>query len=203
MSSHQGLRPLVGDDHGHYKIAIVGNSGTGKSTLSAHLAELLNLPTLSLDHVHWNPGWVETPKDDFKDQVQQFMDAHPDGWVIDGNYMSHIGPIVQDAATDILWLDPPLLLNFWRIMLRTFGRMLGYTPQCAPGCDESLTSVFASSDSILLWCLTHHHVQRTRNIPKWERQCAEKGEGKWRRFDGWGSSLDAWLAWLNEDIKSA
>ncbi|QRW25359.1 AAA domain protein [Rhizoctonia solani] len=75
MPPYESAGPLLGDGHGHYKIAIVGNSGTGKSTLCRDLTEALKIPALSLDHVHWNPGWVETPKPEFRDQVQQFMDS--------------------------------------------------------------------------------------------------------------------------------
>ncbi|KAF8608352.1 hypothetical protein BDV93DRAFT_247833 [Ceratobasidium sp. AG-I] len=196
-----GLRPLLGDAHGHYKIALVGNSGVGKTTLANELSTILNIPALSLDTVHWNPGWVETPNDEFRARVRDFLDSHPDGWIIDGNYMSHLGTIVQDAATDVLWIDPPLVLNFWRVFKRTFMRMFG-GPICAPGCEETFASVFASKDSILLWCLTHHQSQRTRNVPRWEKECAERGEGRWRRFSGWGSDLDRWLKWLKESIKS-
>ncbi|KAG8716435.1 hypothetical protein FRC09_015743 [Ceratobasidium sp. 395] len=95
-------KSLLGDSHGHYKIAIVGNSGTGKTTLGAEISSLLNIPHLPLDTILWKPGWVMTSNDEFKVRVQAFMDEHPDGWIVDGNSLSHIGTMAIDAATDVL-----------------------------------------------------------------------------------------------------
>ncbi|KAF8609938.1 hypothetical protein BDV93DRAFT_517163, partial [Ceratobasidium sp. AG-I] len=195
-------KPLLGDSDGRFKIAIVGNSGTGKSTLAAELSKLLGVPHLPLDEVYWNPGWVETPAEDFKAHVKTFLDSHPDGWIVDGNYLRKMGPIAQDAATDVLWLDPPLILTFWRVLVRTFRRLfLGEQP-CAVGCNENITETLGSRKSILLWCLTQHNVIRRDYTAKWDSESAEGGRGKWRRFGGWGSSLSEWVDCLSSSIKS-
>ena len=76
--------------------------GPTQSTLAVELSKQLGVPYLSLDEVYWNPGWVATPNEDFKTRVKTFLDSHPDGWIIDGNYLGKIGPVVQDAATDVL-----------------------------------------------------------------------------------------------------
>lgn len=83
-----------------------------QTTLANELAVILNIPALSLDTVHWNPGWVETPNDEFRARVRAFLDSHPDGWVIDGNYVSHLGTVVQDAATDVLCEHHTLMFKF-------------------------------------------------------------------------------------------
>ncbi|KAG8702636.1 hypothetical protein FRC08_003356 [Ceratobasidium sp. 394] len=97
-----GSKPLLGDGNDTYRIAIVGNSGTGKTTLAVELSELLGIPYLSLDEVHWQPGWVETPAEEFRQKVEAFLLSHPDGWIIDGNYQRKVGTVVQDMATDVL-----------------------------------------------------------------------------------------------------
>ena len=44
---------LLGDTDGVYRIRIVGNSGSGKSTIARNVGALLNLPVIHLDEIHW------------------------------------------------------------------------------------------------------------------------------------------------------
>ncbi len=48
------------------------------------------------------PNWAEPPADVFRATVRAAMDAAPDGWVIDGNYMSKRGDTVSAAADTIV-----------------------------------------------------------------------------------------------------
>ncbi len=45
------------------KIMVIGSSGSGKSTFSRKLGEILSLPVYHLDLYYWKPGWIETPRD--------------------------------------------------------------------------------------------------------------------------------------------
>ncbi|KAJ1309535.1 hypothetical protein OPQ81_006308 [Rhizoctonia solani] len=193
-------KPLLGHN-GIYRISIVGNSGSGKSTLGRHLSKHLQIPHLSIDELFWNPGWVPAEPDVLRERVQTFIGSNPGGWIVDGNYRRMIGPIVQDAATDVLWLDPPLLVNFWRVLRRTFGRLFLGEPPCAPGCDEDIRETLGSKKSILLWCLSYHGVCRREFGPIWERESAEAGKGKWRRFGVWGGDLGRWLGRVTSSIR--
>ncbi|HBM16819.1 MAG TPA: hypothetical protein DD381_10820 [Lentisphaeria bacterium] len=42
------------------KILIIGNCGSGKTTLSKKLSLISNLPVIHLDKHYWNPGWIIT-----------------------------------------------------------------------------------------------------------------------------------------------
>ncbi len=44
---------LLGDTEGVYRIRIVGNTGSGKSTVAKKVGVLLNLPVIHLDEIHW------------------------------------------------------------------------------------------------------------------------------------------------------
>lgn len=68
------------------KIMITGYSGSGKSTLCRKLQERYELPSLHLDAVQFLPAWKTRTKTEQQRIVHAFLDEHPDGWVIDGNY---------------------------------------------------------------------------------------------------------------------
>lgn len=95
-------------------------------------------------------------------------------------------------------LDPPLLLYFPRLFLRTMARIFGLVPHCSPGCPETVRECFFSKDSILLWCLTHHSVVRKSSKKLMQEYGFGVGrrsdEQKMRRIGGWGSELRRWLA---------
>ncbi|SJL09031.1 uncharacterized protein ARMOST_12407 [Armillaria ostoyae] len=83
-----------------------------QSTVAKKLSQLLDISHVSLDSLFWRPNWEQTPDAEFKALVSKAMNNNPNGWIIDGNYQSHIGKLVQNTATDIIWLDPPFLLYF-------------------------------------------------------------------------------------------
>ncbi|KAK0199690.1 hypothetical protein DFS33DRAFT_1268038 [Desarmillaria ectypa] len=187
-------RPLIGDGRGLYKIHILGNSGT---TLAARLSLILGIPHISLDQLFWEPNWKTAPEDEFRAKIRAAMEQSPNGWIIDGDYQRRGGVIVQEQATDVIWLDPPLILYFPRIVIRTLLRLFGVIPPCSPGCPESVKEAFFHRNSILLWCLTQHRVNRQRG----ETRMKEIGIGvgtqlenrKMRRIGGWGSELERWI----------
>ncbi|KAK0451423.1 AAA domain-containing protein [Desarmillaria tabescens] len=168
-------RPLVGDSQGRYRIHIVGNCGTGKSTLAKKLSQILGIPYISLDTIFWRPDWEQTPNEEFQSLVSKTMDDNPNGWIIDGNYQQHIGKLVQNNATDIIWLDPPFLLYFPRVLVRTFLRLFGLGTPCSPGCRESFREVFFSRNSILCWCWWEHRVHSRTGRSPHERNRARSG----------------------------
>ncbi|KAJ7445991.1 hypothetical protein B0H11DRAFT_2162496 [Mycena galericulata] len=188
--------PLIGDGHGNYRVHIVGNSGK-PPTVGRQLADLLGVPFIPLDTLFWNPGWKESTNEEMREKVVQALANAPNGWVIDGNYTRRIGTIIEDQTTDVIWLDPPLLLYLPRLILRTFVRMFGLAPPCRPGCPEKVSRVFFSKESIIWWCISNHRPARVRQ----NALMAEIGLGigsnvsgqKMRRIGGWGEELRAWF----------
>lgn len=62
---------------------MVGDSGSGKSTVGARLAGRLGLVQIELDALHWEPGWVEADPETFRERVREAVEA--DAWVLVGN----------------------------------------------------------------------------------------------------------------------
>jgi adenylate kinase family enzyme len=66
------------------RVAIVGPGGAGKSTFARELGERIDLPVVHLDRFFWKPGWVETPRDEWREQQSELFAG--DRWIADGNY---------------------------------------------------------------------------------------------------------------------
>ncbi|KAJ7798915.1 hypothetical protein B0H13DRAFT_1746210 [Mycena leptocephala] len=211
------LPPLIGDSQGRYKVHIVGNSGSGKessaaltianfaaylyrywiqTTLGKNLAQILNVPYISLDTLCWKPGWVKSTREEMQDKLQKAMAEAENGWVIDGNWVKGLAHLLV-AECGHLGLDPPLILYFPRIVIRTFLVMLRLREPCSPGCFETPQSVFASKESILWLSLSNHWHVRRREQARFFRigigMGSEASSQKMRRLGGWGSQLRGWL----------
>ena len=88
------------------RVAVIGNSGSGKSTMSQQLATLHGLPMLDLDTVAWEPGKIAVARD----AVAAARDVHAfcaprDRWVVEGCYAA----LVREAlvySPVLIFLEP-------------------------------------------------------------------------------------------------
>ncbi|KIY42906.1 hypothetical protein FISHEDRAFT_54539 [Fistulina hepatica ATCC 64428] len=193
--------PLHGDGTGKYRIHIVGNSGILpclQSTLATELSKALNIPYIELDHINWQPGWKEVSVEEFRLRLRSAVNATEGSWVVAGNYMSKRQTEFIEDSTDVIWLDPPLVVTFYRILCRTLGRLLGTKEPCSPGCAETIREAFFSRDSILLYCLTSHWKVRR----KIRAQMKQDVDGKIQRLGGWGGKVRGWLQAVVEFSKA-
>lgn len=124
------------------KIAILGYSGSGKSTTARILGEKYNLPVLFLDTVQFMENWQERPVDESKRIVAQFMAAN-NGWVIDGNYKALLQKERLEQADKIIFFN----FNRFTCFCRAFSRYMKYKgntrPDMARGCNEKFDREFA------------------------------------------------------------
>ncbi len=74
------------------RIAIIGTTGSGKTTLAQHLAKRLNLLHIESDSQRFLPGWNTRSPEEFRARISA-LTAHP-RWIIDGNY---------SILRDIVW----------------------------------------------------------------------------------------------------
>lgn len=124
------------------KIAILGYSGSGKSTTARILGEKFGIPVLHLDTVHFLENWQEREKDESRLIVERFMSEN-DSWVIDGNYKAFRQQQRLEQADRILFFN----FNRFVCFLRIFSRWIKYRgktrPDMAEGCNEKLDFRFA------------------------------------------------------------
>jgi hypothetical protein len=106
----------------------------------------------------------------------------------------------------VLGLDPPLLLYFPRLLLRTFLRLLRFRAPCSPGCPETFREVFFSRESIVWWCLSNHWAQKKKGWAGMKDfgvgvDGAGTATGKMRRLGGWGSELRMWWGQVERMVR--
>jgi adenylate kinase family enzyme len=105
----------------YHRIVVVGTTSSGKSTLASQLAQKIGGGFIELDALHWEPNWVETPDEVFRERVMAAISSQD--WVVAGNY-SVVRDIVWQNAEAIIWLDYPFHIVFWRLLTRTIRRLV-------------------------------------------------------------------------------
>jgi adenylate kinase family enzyme len=142
------------------RVSVVGNSGSGKSTVARELALVLGVPHLELDGVFHQPGWVPLPEDEFRRVVGAV--AAGDGWVMDGNY-SVVRPIVWARADTVVWLDLPRRTVMRQVVWRTLRRAVT-RQDLWNGNRESLRNFLTwdPQESIISWAWHNHAKYRDR-----------------------------------------
>jgi len=98
------------------KVIILGNGGTGKSTLADLLGRSLRLPVTHLDQMTVLPGWKVRPFDEFKRELTGVLQG-PE-WIVEG--WSHHRTLGERlAASDtIIHLDYPIWFAYWSALTR-------------------------------------------------------------------------------------
>ncbi|HKY26918.1 MAG TPA: DNA topology modulation protein [Pyrinomonadaceae bacterium] len=162
------------------KVLVIGPGGAGKSTLATQLGELLNIEVLHLDKFYWHPGWIETPKSEWLETVEELV--RRDSWVMDGNYSGTLDVRYQ-ACDTVIFLDISRTICLWRVIKRAIMYRRNSRPDMAEGCPERLTLEF------ILWIW--NYPRRTR--PKIVRMLESHSDKKivWLRSQ---SDVERFLA---------
>ena len=115
------------------RVLIIGSGGAGKSTLARRLGEKTGIDVVHLDKIFWNPGWVPTGKDEWREVVRQALEK--DSWIIDGNFGGTLEMRIQ-ACDTIIFLDMPRHVCIYRILKRWVMYSKDTRPDMAEGCEE-------------------------------------------------------------------
>jgi adenylate kinase family enzyme len=119
------------------RVAVVGPGGAGKSVFAKELGRRTGLPVVHLDEHFWKPGWIETPRDEWRALQAELLAG--DCWIADGNYGGTFDVRFERADTVIV-LALPRLVCLARALRRSV-RHRG-TPVQAPGCPERVDLTF-------------------------------------------------------------
>lgn len=83
------------------KIILIGCPGSGKSTLTRRMNEILHYPVLHLDQIYHLDNEHHITREELKTKVEEFA-AQNENWIIDGNYKSTIAHRINLCDTVIL-----------------------------------------------------------------------------------------------------
>jgi len=133
------------------RIMIIGQPGSGKSTLARILGQLLGLPAVHIDHIHWQSGWIERSGAE-KNRLCAEVHAR-DTWIFEGG-RSTTWPERLDRADTLIWLDFSLVTRAWRVFRRTIRYHGKSRPDLPSGCPENFNWEFT------LWIWRTRHSSR-------------------------------------------
>lgn len=102
------------------RIACIGSTTSGKTTLAGQLATLLDVPAVDLDGLFWEPGWREAHVDIFRDRIQHTLAG--EGWVTSGNYIGDAQDLIWPRLDTVIYLDMSIPLLVRRVLTRSWGR---------------------------------------------------------------------------------
>lgn len=121
------------------RIAIIGNSGSGKSYLADKLHQLLRLPVYHLDKYCWKPGWTKLEYAEFK-HIHDAL-CGKDKWIIEGMNLKSLEHRLQRADM-IIFLDISRSVCLWHVFKRLLKHYGSSEPHAAEGCPQELSWQF-------------------------------------------------------------
>lgn len=164
---------------------MIGPGGAGKTRLSLEIGGALDLPVVHLDRHYWRPGWVETPKDEWRRRIESLIAE--DRWVMDGNYGGTLD-LRLPRAQAVVFLDLPPRSCVARLFRRRAQALFRTREDLPRGCPERLTWEFVKwvweyptrSRPEVLACLDTwrggavHRIRSRREVKRFARVLPER-----------------------------
>lgn len=91
---------------GARRITVIGNGGSGKTTLALRLGKELRIPVYHTDRIIWKAGWERTPDEEIRAQLEAIMAES--AWIIDGIAGLSTVELRLPRADLVIFLDFPL-----------------------------------------------------------------------------------------------
>jgi adenylate kinase family enzyme len=115
------------------RVLVIGPCGAGKSTLAVELGRQLKMPVFHMDQLNWQPGWIESTKDEIVAKLKQIVKT--ERWLIDGTYGGTLAERLGRADT-VVYLDYPIRLCVTRLLRRIWTYRGRTRPDMTEGCPE-------------------------------------------------------------------
>lgn len=121
------------------RVMVIGQPGSGKSTLARELGAATGLPVVHIDLIHWQPGWIERPREE-KSRLCQAVHAR-DAWIFEGGH-SATWPERLARCDTLVWLDLPFSRRMLRVLWRTARHYGQSRPDLPENCPEQVSPTF-------------------------------------------------------------
>jgi len=112
---------------------IIGSPGSGKSTLSRELAEILDYPVLHLDYIFHIDNYNDIGREELRRKTEAFT-IEKDAFIIDGNYGGTMEFRMQFCDT-VVFFNLPSEVCIKNVLERQNNKQ---RPDMAPGFDISI-----------------------------------------------------------------
>lgn len=99
------------------RICIIGNGGSGKTTLAKEIGRVLEIPVYHLDRHLLKPDYDRLPEEEYLNNHQRLISEEE--WIIDGNYSKVMAERVS-RATLVIFLDIGRATTVPRVLRRLF-----------------------------------------------------------------------------------
>ena len=141
------------------RVAIVGTSGSGKSTVGRAISTAIGADFTEMDAIFHQADWEPLPPAEFMRRIGGV--AAGDRWVIDGNY-STVRPAVFARADTIVWLDLPRTVVMRQLIRRTLRR-IWRREELWNGNRERWQNFFSLNpdESVIVWAWQKHAEYRS------------------------------------------
>jgi adenylate kinase family enzyme len=144
------------------RLVVVGNSGSGKTTMAKALSSALGIPRIELDAINWQPGWYDIAShepDEFFRRVAAA--AAGEAWVMDGNY-TKARQAHWSRATAFVWMDTERWVVMRRVIWRSFSRAVS-KQELWPGTgNRELFRKWVEKEHPIRWAWANWTMNRAR-----------------------------------------
>lgn len=117
------------------RIAVIGNGGGGKTTLSRRLAQLYSLPLYHVDSIQFQEGFQR--RDLAETSAILLKLAEGESWIIDGFGSREVMLDRFEKADKILFVDFPLWRHYFWCLKRQVQSLWSPRTELPEGCNEA------------------------------------------------------------------
>ncbi|MCQ2005142.1 DNA topology modulation protein FlaR [Rhizobium sp. NRK18] len=111
------------------RLIVTGANGSGKSHLAYRLGRLRpDIPVVSFDAIKLERDWRVRPRNVVFAELARMVAT--DAWILEGGPSLLLHALTRADA--VIWLDPPVMLRAWRLIVRpwrNFGKTRPELPE--------------------------------------------------------------------------